>query len=336
MVDVEVDAREVVLGAAVVVGSAAVHAPVRRSTPDINASAGRRIDRPFSTLRAYLPPMGYLRPCPLGPGTLGRVNDRQLLHPLAEAFEIEPDRTDVVVLLHGWTGSPSHMRLLGADLAAAGFGVVAPLLPGHGTHVDDLVKTGWRDWVRAGAEAALRVEESGRRLHLAGLSMGGLLGVLLAVPFPVASLTTINSPIHIYSRSAALARLTRGSQRVRHDPPQERHPDFAHDYAHHYEGTPLGAVADLFDVMRASKRALPLVGAPALVVQSQMDETVRPSSGTYLYQRLGSPFKRLVWLERSAHLATLDIERDRIAEELVRHLRDAQGLASLHPDLPAG
>lgn len=264
------------------------------------------------------------------------MNDRELFHPLAGAFEAELDGGDVVVLLHGWTGSPAHMRLLAADLAEAGFGVIAPLLPGHGTHVDDLVETGWRDWVRAGAEAAQRVEDSRKRLHIAGLSMGGLLGVLLAVPFPVVSLTTINSPIHIYSRTAALARLTRGSRRVQHYPPQERHPDFAHDYAHHYEGTPVGAVADLFDVMRAAKRALPLVGAPALVVQSQMDETVRPASGTYIYERLGSPFKRLVWLERSAHLATLDVERGRIAEELVRHLRDAQGLASLHPDPPAG
>ncbi len=258
------------------------------------------------------------------------ANDR-LLHPLADGFELHPEREDVVLLLHGWTGSPAHLRLLGADLAAAGYGVVAPLLPGHGTDIKDIVGTGWRDWVRVAAEAAHDIGEGGAHLHLGGLSMGGLLAVLLSIPFDAVSLTTINAPIHIYSRTAWFSAAMRGSTRVRTYEKGARHPDYAHDYAHQYDGTPVGSVADLLDIMRAAKKTLPRVTAPSLVIQSRTDETVRPRSAGYIYERLGASFKRLVWLEQSAHVATLDVERDRVAEEMVRHLRDAEGLASLYP-----
>jgi carboxylesterase len=259
------------------------------------------------------------------------VNRDEYLHPLVEGFAVHEERADVVVLLHGWTGSPAHMRLLAADLDAAGFGAVAPLLPGHGTTIRHMLDVTWRDWVAAAAEAAQGVVDSGARLHLAGLSMGGVLSILLAPVFRPSSLITINAPIRVVSRTAPFLSVARGSQRIRDYEPVERHPEFAHDYAQHYPGTPIGSVADLLDLIRAAKRVLNRVAAPALVVQSRNDETVRPASATYIYERLGSPFKRLVWLEQSAHVATLDVERDRLAQEVVRHLRDAQGLATLQP-----
>jgi len=47
-----------------------------------------------------------------------------------------------VVCIHGFTGSPYEMRYLGEALARAGRTVRNLLLPGHGTSVDDLERTG--------------------------------------------------------------------------------------------------------------------------------------------------------------------------------------------------
>ena len=58
-----------------------------------------------------------------------------------------------VLVLHGFTGNPQSMRGLAEAFAAAGFAVELPLLPGHGTSVDDMIDTGWADW-SAAAEAA--------------------------------------------------------------------------------------------------------------------------------------------------------------------------------------
>ena len=49
-------------------------------------------------------------------------------------------------MLHGFTGNPSSMRGVAEALAAAGYHVELPLLPGHGTTIDDMLTTGWADW----------------------------------------------------------------------------------------------------------------------------------------------------------------------------------------------
>ena len=46
------------------------------------------------------------------------------------------------LVLHGFTGCPQSMRGLAQALAAAGFAVELPLLPGHGTAVDVLSSEG--------------------------------------------------------------------------------------------------------------------------------------------------------------------------------------------------
>lgn len=245
-----------------------------------------------------------------------------LVHPLAAPFQLHLDRTDVVLLLHGWTGSPSHLRLLADDLAAAGYGVAAPLLPGHGTSIEEMTAFGWRDWVRAAAEAAEDIAQSGARLHVGGLSMGGLLAILLATAFDVASLTTVNAPLRVFDWRVHLSGLVHGSDRVVELAEPDRAPDFASDYDHGYRDTPVGAVADLYLLMRGARKALPKVAAPVLVIQSHADETVRHQSGTIIYERAGSPYKRLVWLERSSHVATLDVERHQVAKEMVRHVKE--------------
>ena len=47
-------------------------------------------------------------------------------------FLLEGGRVGVL-LIHGFTGSPPEMRLIGEYLHQRGFTVAAPLLPGHGT-----------------------------------------------------------------------------------------------------------------------------------------------------------------------------------------------------------
>ena len=47
------------------------------------------------------------------------------------------------LLVHGFTASPTEMRLLGNHLHQRGLTVAAPLLPGHGTNLADLSKQRW-------------------------------------------------------------------------------------------------------------------------------------------------------------------------------------------------
>lgn len=95
------------------------------------------------------------------------------------------------------------------------------------------------------------------------------------------------------------------------------------DFSHQYDESPVGTVADVMDLVAAARRVLGRVTCPALVMQSRADETVKPVSGEIIYRDLGSTRKRLVWLEHSRHVATIDLERHLIEEEVLRHLADA-------------
>ena len=75
-----------------------------------------------------------------------------------------------------------------------------------------------------------------------------------------------------------------------------------------------GGSCELFDLVKAAKRNLHRVTTPTLVVQSTADETVKHESGQMIYDGISSEDKRLLWLNRSRHVSTLDVERHVIAE----------------------
>lgn len=249
------------------------------------------------------------------------------LHPLAAPFRLDGGTGDGVLLLHGWTGSPAHLRHLGAALAGDGYTVVAPLLAGHGTRIEDMAATGWRDWVRSATEAGIELAAEVERLHLVGLSMGGVISLLLAPTLDAASVTTINAPQLVWDRRARLAGLYRGSQRIElGDPPVPAPPEMR-KYQQQYNGTPIGTVAELGDLIRAAGRSLDRVECPALIIQSKTDETVNPKSAEVIYDGIRSPDKGLVWLENSRHVAVLDDERDVIKEAVLEHLHNVSSTA---------
>jgi carboxylesterase len=245
------------------------------------------------------------------------------LHPLVAPFQLEADGDDTVLLLHGWTGSPAHLRPLGAALNEQGYPVIAPLLAGHGTSPEDMAETGWRDWMRSAAEPAAEIVASGQRLHLIGLSMGGVMSLLLAPTFQAASVTTINAPQRVWDRRSRLATMYRGSKRIEAGEPPVPAPPEMRQYQQHYTGTPIGTAAELGDLIVAARNNLHRVTCPALIIQSRADETVKPVSAEIIFDGLGSSQKGLVWLEQSRHVAVIDVERDVIADAILEHLKSA-------------
>ena len=242
------------------------------------------------------------------------------MHPLAAPFHLPGSGGDAILMLHGWTGSPAHLRPLAGELSAVGYTVAAPLLAGHGTHIEDMVTTGWRDWMRSALEVGLALGTDHDRVHLIGLSMGGVMSILLAPVLEATSLVTINAPQKVWDKRSRFAHLVRGSDRIQpSDSPVPAPPELL-EYQQQYQGTPVGTAAELNDLVNAARRNLFRVECPALVIQSRADETVRPVSGEIIYDGLGSSEKGLVWLERSRHVALLDAERDVIQQVVMDHL----------------
>ncbi len=242
-----------------------------------------------------------------------------LLDPLASAFSHRGTNGEAAILVHGFTGVAAHFRPLGAHLADAGFTVSAPLLAGHGTSIEDMATTGAEDWIQSVLSCvdATRVDHD--RLHLVGLSMGGLISVIIANQTGASTVTTINSPITFRNKQIYLARFFHPFRPEVHWP-ETPLPDLDPDVEQlslTYDGFPTRASAHLLSISRRAHRAASNVTARSLVIQSLVDETVDPNSGTQLARALRA---RLVWLERSRHNALLDRERDIIHREVLQHV----------------
>ena len=240
--------------------------------------------------------------------------------PGAEPFSAEGGPHGVLVV-HGFTGSPQSLRGLAQAFAAAGFAVELPLLPGHGTTVEDMAKTGWDDWSSA-AEAAYQ-ELAGRcdRMVVAGLSMGGTLAVWLATRHPeVAGMVAVNpaidppAPSFIEMMQGALDAGTEFMPAVGNDIADPRETELA------YDAVPVRAMISLISQGQALYDDLGKITCPVLILNSPQDHVVPPVSSDVLAAKVSGPVER-VTLERSYHVATLDYDKDEIEARAVEFAR---------------
>ncbi len=197
-----------------------------------------------------------------------------------------------VLLIHGFTGAPAEMRLLGEHLHGRGYTVLGPRLAGHGSSPAEMAGTRWPHWYGD-------VEDG---YHL--------LRGKLAAEHPVERVVAINAPIYLLDKRLPLLpffRLFRNFQRQ-----EKRRLTVNERYNVSYDYMPLVCVVSLLELVKHVDRLLPLVTRPAFLVQSRHDRTVRPESALHIHSRLGSRDKKISWLERSGHVATIDVEHERL------------------------
>lgn len=224
---------------------------------------------------------------------------------------------DGVLVLHGFVGNPSAVRGVAERLADAGFTVEAPLLPGHGTALEDLVPLGWADWAGAAEDAYAGLAARCSRVVVAGLSMGGGLACRLAARHPaICGLVLVNPIVEPPDESI------REGVRAMCDAGATLAPSIGSDIARPdvveltYDGTPLAAALSLFAGVEEVASTLPEIRCPVLLFSSREDHVVSPANGDLVASTVGGPCER-VWLEHSYHVATLDHDRDELEDRTV-------------------
>jgi carboxylesterase len=225
-----------------------------------------------------------------------------------------------VLLVHGFTGSPSEMRLLGEFLRQQGYTVYGPRLPGHGTHPLDMEQTNWRQWYGAVEDGFHLLSTACQEVSVVGLSMGGILSLLLASEYPVKRVVSLSAPIYIADDRLKWLNVYRMFRRFA--PKRRRKLAVAPEFSVGYDQTPLRSLASLLELISHVKRRLSSVKVPLLVIQSKAEHTVRPESAEYIYGQAGSAEKELVWLEKSGHIITLDIERAVVFQRVADFLKN--------------
>ncbi len=230
-----------------------------------------------------------------------------------------------VLLIHGFTGSAAHMRLLGEGLRDKGFTVLGINLPGHAVSMDEMAKTTWEDWLDAAKQAFMTLKRGCRYVSVAGLSMGGCLALILAEQMQPTAVATISAPMAVQQRLLPLAGLAapfvpRIMWRSREDSPYPL--DERYDYG--YPGFPTRCGTDLHRLIRMARGDLHAVQCPILAVQSRQDETIAPNSADIILAGVGSEKKGVLWLENVPHVCTISPEHPRIAAAVAELLRTSE------------
>ena len=209
-----------------------------------------------------------------------------------------------VAVCHGFTGSPVSMQGWSESLAEAGFAVNMPLLAGHGTSWQDLAKTPWEDWYRDFEAAYLELAARCDTVYVAGMSMGGALSLRVAALHPVAGVAVVNPGLTFGDPKAKYAGLLKyvlkSVPAIGNDMKLQGVSEGA------YTRTPVAAVHQLSQLFSNTIELLPRVMAPTLVFRSTVDHVVPDSSIEVLKERIGSSELRIVPLENSYHVATMD------------------------------
>lgn len=227
-----------------------------------------------------------------------------------------------VLVVHGFTGSPQSMRPLAEAFAKDGFTVELPLLPGHGTSVDDMLRTSWPDWSstaeQAYSELAARCPAG---VVVAGLSMGGTITVWLASRHPeIKGIVCVNPAIEPPAESFRDLLDQMRSQG------HATFPAIGNDVADPdveelaYDQTPVEPLFSMLDAQDALAPHLAEIAVPLLLCNSPQDHVVPPSSAEYLAAHYGGPVERVV-LERSYHVATIDFDHELVEQRAVAFAR---------------
>lgn len=239
--------------------------------------------------------------------------------PGAEPDHADGDRRGVLVV-HGFTGNPQSMRPVFDALAAEGMTVDMPLLPGHGTVVEDMIPTGFPDWLEAAEAAYVRLAGECDTVAVVGLSMGGALTVWLASEHPeIAGIACLNAIVSPPEGMVEAVQEMLGAG-------METMPGIGSDIAKEgtvesaYPDTPLRPILTLIDAAAEFEGRLGKVTCPVLVVTSPQDHVVDPGNGDVLAENVSGPVERIT-AERSYHVVTLDHDAEMVIAAVVDFCR---------------
>ena len=237
-----------------------------------------------------------------------------------------------VLLVHGLNGGRRDFAELELALQDRGMLTNNMLLPGHGTHIREVLSLGWQDWADAVRAELNTLKQRCDVVFIVGHSLGGSLTLHIAAHEEVAGVVIMCAPLHMHP----LIRL--GVRIAKHFTPlvptvreDVRDPDARRRYTREvYRWTPMRPVASMLQFLPTLRTELPQVTAPALVMIAIRDHVVQARDGREIYRHIGSKEKHLVTFHRSYHVIMKDYDREEVLSKTTAFILQHAGRAKPH------
>lgn len=221
------------------------------------------------------------------------------------------------LLIHGFTGTPKEMRWMGEYLAGQGFSVLGVRLSGHATQPDDMIRSRYQDWTASVEDGFNLLSGITDRIILVGLSMGGILSLIMSTRLKVAGVFAMSTPYRLPD-DPRLRIIKQISTFLKFRRKNTEAPDAGwfdkESFRSHisYPLNPVRSIAELNLLMAEMRSVLPLVNVPVFLVHSKNDNYVIKDSMQLIFDNLGTKNKQMLWVEGSGHVIPREPAREQV------------------------
>lgn len=230
-----------------------------------------------------------------------------------------------VLIIHGFTGYAGEFYELAGKLNDEGYTVSIPRLPGHGTNRRDFLKTGWKDWLEHVQNTYLDLRTQFESVSIVGLSMGGVLSLILASRFQPERIALLAPAIVVSNRIFYLTPLLKFfiKQMGKEWTPEEGDTDDIIKLGREYWSFNYpGQLASLYKLIRIARKGLSRIECPSLLMLSEKDRSVPLSAGTLIERGLKNSKLEKIILKNSPHVLVSGCEKEFVNDQVISWLNN--------------
>ena len=223
---------------------------------------------------------------------------------------------------------------MGEYLAEQGYSVLGVRLTGHATQPEDMIRSRYTDWMASVEDGYHILRGIAEHIYLVGLSMGGVLSLLMSTRLEVSGVVAMSAPYRMPSRGRlplwflkAASRLVKYQEKTRKEPGAGWFDKVAYQDQVSYPKNPVRSAIELKLLLAEMRAALPKVDVPTLLIHSRDEDYVLPENMLQIYEALGTTQKQMQWVEKSGHVVTRDAAREqvfRIAGKFIQQVEKDQ------------
>jgi carboxylesterase len=247
----------------------------------------------------------------------------------AQGFTLQGTNGRQLLLLHGSGDTPQSLRYLADRLNIAGYGVYAPLLPGHGRSPRAFAQATAAEYHDAAHGALADLGASHAWVGVVGLSMGGALAAKIAMESSDVRVLVLLAPYLAAPRGVRVVRWISWlwspvAPYVRGHGETSVHDPVARAESRAYGSFSAGAIDALVATAAAGHAALPQLTMPMLVINSEQDNRIPRALAEEALGTIKAPVEQH-WLRGCGHVITVDYCKHTVVDLVLAFLAGHAG-----------